>query len=266
MMLVQEDSKVIRTVISVTTVLVALACGERAWSGDLSAQLVEAAKRGDLASVRRLLAKGAEANAKDPKMGIPALVYAASGSHLPVVEALLAAGANIEARDLVGGTALIVAASAGRTPVVQALVGKGANVNARTRNGQTALMLAALQGHRDTVRSLLALGADPGIRDNFGRTASTLAAWKGHASVAEVLDGTASHTGEASAGQARGTGESMQKAMALEKEGRESGFQVVARTLSLPGRESSRPKVSAGVADPEGTPAGRGPAPPERSR
>ena len=66
----------------------------------------------------------------------------------------------------------------------------------------------------------MALEADPAIRDNFGRTASTLSAWKGHASVAELVDGTASHTGEASASQARGTGESMQKAMALEKEGR----------------------------------------------
>jgi hypothetical protein len=42
---------------------------------------------------------------------------------------------------------------------------------------------------------------------------------------------------------------------------RPSGWQVVAQTFSLPGRESSRPKVPAGVPDPDGTPAGRGPAP-----
>ena len=54
-----------------------------------------------------------------------ALMYAAGGGHLPVVEALLAKGADVEAKDEDGFTALMQAAYGGHLPVVEALLAKG---------------------------------------------------------------------------------------------------------------------------------------------
>src|SRR6185369_2425943 len=59
-----------------------------------------------------------------------------------------------------GETPLMVAARGGKTPVVEQLIAKGANVNARGARGQTALMWAVSQKHPDVVKVLLAHGAD----------------------------------------------------------------------------------------------------------
>jgi ankyrin repeat protein len=54
----------------------------------------------------------------------------------------------------------------------QALLAAGANVNATTSGDQaTALMRAAFAGHLDTVKLLLRHGANTGLQDLKGRTA-----------------------------------------------------------------------------------------------
>ncbi|MFX0200286.1 MAG: ankyrin repeat domain-containing protein, partial [Candidatus Hodarchaeota archaeon] len=75
---------------------------------------------------------------------------------------------------------LMEAASKGDTEKVHALLAKGADVNAKDNDGLTALMRAALQGHTDTVHALLAKGADVNAKDNDGLTALMRAALQGH--------------------------------------------------------------------------------------
>jgi ankyrin repeat protein len=53
-----------------------------------------------------------------------------------------------------------MAARAGKTAVVDALLAKGANPNARGTRGQTAVMWAVAQKHADVVKRLLVGGAD----------------------------------------------------------------------------------------------------------
>jgi ankyrin repeat protein len=55
--------------------------------------LIEASKRGDLPEVKRLLAKGAEVNAKDEK-GRTALMRASKRGQWEVMELLIKAGAK----------------------------------------------------------------------------------------------------------------------------------------------------------------------------
>ncbi len=156
--------------------------------------LLEAARRGDAAAVRALLAKGADVNAA-PGDGMTALHWAAErgqqnvvalllgagaqasavtrlggyqplhlaarGGHADVVTALLAANAEATAPTTTGATALHFAAAAGSAPAASALIDAGAAVDAREPQwGQTPLMFAAAAGRTDVVRVLAARGAD----------------------------------------------------------------------------------------------------------
>ena len=67
------------------------------------------------------------------------------------------------------------AAKKGDTDRVQALLKAGAELEAKDRDGRTALMLAAQYGRTDTVRLLLARGANAGARDRRGWNAYMLA-------------------------------------------------------------------------------------------
>jgi ankyrin repeat protein len=83
-----------------------------------------------------------------------------------MVRRLLAAGANPNAKLLVGETPLMNAARVGNSGVVEQLLAKGADPNARAARGQTALMWAVAQEHSDVVKVLLAHGADVHARSN----------------------------------------------------------------------------------------------------
>ena len=58
----------------------------------------------------------------------------------------------------------------GHMDVVRALLAAGADVNARNNYGDTPLHEASCHGHMDVVRALLAAGADLGARNDDGYT------------------------------------------------------------------------------------------------
>ena len=81
-----------------------------------------------------LLAGGAEINARDRDGGTPLHKAAGFNGNPAVLEALLAAGADINARDEKGLTPLHEAAWGVENPaVMEALVAAGADLDARTR-------------------------------------------------------------------------------------------------------------------------------------
>jgi uncharacterized protein len=150
--------------------------------------LMGAAFRGDASSVEALLAKGATVDAKESEIGQTALIAAANAGHTNVVKILLDKGAAIEVRDKRANcTPLILAAMAGHAPVVQLLLDKGAKVNAKGIGGGTGLFGAAARGHAEVVQILLENGADINARFENGMTALTIATAKGHAKVVDLL-------------------------------------------------------------------------------
>jgi len=129
----------------------------------MRAELLEkAAFNGNLPEVQRLIAEGADVNAK-PSNVYPALVSASMRCHKEVVELLLAKGADVSAKAN-DGRALVFALENGCTPIVQLLIASGADVNARGE-GHTALIFASVYGNAETVQLLIAKGADVNAKD-----------------------------------------------------------------------------------------------------
>src|SRR5262249_9158916 len=112
--------------------------------GRLGQDLFLAVSHGDLAGVRSLLKRGADPNARNGLEMTPLFMAAAMGQ-TQVIEALLRAGAKLEAGSPYG-TALTFAAEAGSVPAVRFLLARGANINPLRADGITVLMLLARAG------------------------------------------------------------------------------------------------------------------------
>jgi hypothetical protein len=136
----------------------------------------------------------ADIEAKDSG-GCTSLHYAFTDGHPSVVQALLKAGANIEAKEgEYGNTSLHEASARVHPAVVQTLLERGSDVAAGNNNGKTALegadacndevqkeevktviarhslLLAAQAGKADFVAEHIAQGADLAVRDKYGKT------------------------------------------------------------------------------------------------
>ena len=72
------------------------------------------------------------------------------------------------------GQDLINAAKNGNIAGVKALLAKGADVNAKANNGGTALIAASEHGHLEVVKALLAKGADVNAENNGDRKSTRL--------------------------------------------------------------------------------------------
>ena len=172
--------------------------------------LLAAAKSGYPSTVRLLLDRGAEVNAKCACPGVldggwTALMLAVHGRRSEVVETLLGKGADVNQRNNRGETALILAAHEGDLRTFQTVLARGADVKAESHNGRTALMEIAsgkrwpdgvVVDYPDAVRALLAKGAEVNKQDVHGRTPLMLAAQSGSTIVVRALLQGGAHVNE----------------------------------------------------------------------
>ncbi len=134
-----------------------------------------------------LLAKGADVNARRV-LGWTPLHDAADSGSKDVAELLLAKGADVNARDENGTTPLDISAEWGKRDVAELLLAKGADVNARDKNEGTPLYYAASENRKDVAVLLLAHGADVNARDHNSKTLlHTMAENTNGTDVAELL-------------------------------------------------------------------------------
>jgi ankyrin repeat protein len=154
--------------------------------------VMAAARSGDAASIRLLLAAGADPNASEELQGETALMWAAAENHGEAIRALVAGGANPDQQgkplDLapmdwvqigmvstllpVGGwSPLMYAARENAPDAALALAEVGADLDLRDADGTTALGFAIMNRHYDLAALLLESGADPDVADRAGMTA-----------------------------------------------------------------------------------------------
>ena len=151
------------------------------------ARLVQAARDRDAASVRALLAEGADVNATQPD-GTTALHWAAHWDDLDTADLLIRRDANVNAMNELGATPLWVSCVHGGAPMIERLLQAGADVNAALPSGETPLMTAARTGIVEAVRALLNHGADvDAIELSRGQTALMWAVAQRHTDVAGLL-------------------------------------------------------------------------------
>jgi ankyrin repeat protein len=133
--------------------------------------LIASALSGHVPIMRRLLAAGADKEAKQTTVtggGGTALLAAANAGHNAAVRLLIKDGAQIESTNARGFTPLISACSTGRLEVARMLLEAGSNINAMTSRAftdtqetdKTSLMFAAEGDHASVTSLLLDTGAE----------------------------------------------------------------------------------------------------------
>lgn len=158
---------------------------------DAAEALREAARRNDAATFRRLLAAGADVNAKDGQQDSAFLIACREG-HAALVAAALAAGADIRSLNRYGSNAIFGASYRGHLDVVKLLLATPVDLHHVNNLGWTALLEAVVLGqdgprHREIVQLLIQRGSDVDKPDREGVTALQHAQRRGHAQVASLL-------------------------------------------------------------------------------
>jgi uncharacterized protein len=161
--------------------------------GDLDRRLIEAAFDNDVEAARRLIADGADVNAKDSTQQSAYLIATSEvGDDPRLLELTLDNGADVASKDRFDGTGLIRAAERGHVRIVRRLLETGIEVDHVNRLGWTALLEAIVLGeggraHTETVRALVDAGADVAIADGDGVTPLAHARERGYEAIATIL-------------------------------------------------------------------------------
>lgn len=133
-----------------------------------------AIRSNDLAALDDVVKESADVNVRDAD-GVTPLMYAAAIGSVEAMTRLLARGADVNARNTLGSSALTWATN--DVAKVRLLLDRGANVNVVSKPGRTPLLVATMDdASADVVRLLMARGADVHASDKLQATALHTAA------------------------------------------------------------------------------------------
>jgi len=159
----------------------------KAPAGQPDFPLMAAARAGDAARVKALLAQKAPEDQRNARLETPLFVAASMGHHA-VVQVLVDVPAGIDIPDNEGRTPLFAAAAAGHLQVVELLLDNGAQPNTSKNTGESPLAAAVENQHVEVVKALLKMGALSTSYDFRGRTPLLVAREQGNREMIEVLE------------------------------------------------------------------------------
>ncbi len=149
--------------------------------------IVEVAKKGDLQTVKTILAQDpSKLNAADEDHYTP-LHWACMRAHWDVARYLIESGADLNVVGGDGGTQINWAVHHDNVEIVKLMIEKGAKLNIQNQWGMTELHTAIWRGNIHVVEYLLDHGSDPSIKTNEGWTAMHYAFRSGHDNVIDLL-------------------------------------------------------------------------------
>ena len=221
--------------------------------------VADAAMRGDIATVRALIAQKADVNAAQAD-GATALHWAAYRSNTEMAALLLRAGANPKAANRQGATPLWLASVNGDAAMIGALLEADADPNERLPLGRTPLMVASRTGNVEAMKVLLDRGADANARETQrGTTPLMWAADEGHADALQLLIQRGADIRARSNPAPRGRGPALGKANDPRKAVAAQGAALAAREAS-PDLSQLRAIAESGGAANAAAPAAAAPA------
>jgi ankyrin repeat protein len=132
--------------------------------------LINAAAKGDTATIKVLQQQGADINGVDINHK-SALLSAAESRHPQTALYLIDQGANVNTVTTDGLTPVIAAARNADLEITTRLIEKGADVNAANREGHTALIEAVANGSFEIVKRLVEHGANVNALTSEGQSA-----------------------------------------------------------------------------------------------
>ena len=110
---------------------------------------------------------------------------------LAQVGVLIKSGAVLDEKNSAGETALLLAVKHDKTAIAKALMAAGANINARAKNKDTPWLLAGASGRTEIIREMIPLKPDFSIRNRYGGNALIPACERGHVETIKLLLTTA---------------------------------------------------------------------------
>ena len=131
--------------------------------------MLEAAARGDLVSLKKLMAAGALLDPRDAARQTP-LLLAVKNNQVAAAVLLVEAGSDINAQAANLDSPWLLAGALGRTEILRHMIPKGPDLSLRNRFGGNALIPACERGHVETVKLLLTTKIDVNHVNDLGWT------------------------------------------------------------------------------------------------
>ncbi|MDP7291265.1 MAG: ankyrin repeat domain-containing protein [Verrucomicrobiota bacterium] len=129
----------------------------------------DAAIEGNVKAVKQYLATGTDVELRCKSCGGTALNHAVQLDRNAVVELLIKADADVNAKDKSGMTPLHTAAWKGHKEAAELLIAKGANVNdAKNETGSTPMHWVASYGRKELAELLIDNGANVNAKIPYG--------------------------------------------------------------------------------------------------
>jgi hypothetical protein len=121
---------------------------------------LDAVNKGIITYVKQQLKVGYSPNKDKDKKGNTPLLIASKNGFVEIAQALIAAGADLNATNNLGETSLIIATKNDKIAIIQTLTTAHANLNVKESNGNTALTTAIIINKLHIANLLINSGAD----------------------------------------------------------------------------------------------------------